>query len=206
MRRSSTPRFQRALLSHADARGGSELVRRHARRLPLYLEGVALHHTLEAALRPQCELARADGDAPCAAAAQARADPVPVAAAHGRRSRASRHVHPDVEPGPSLQLRVSPSELVRAGDLRARATTTWRCASPITRLLRAAGGDRALVYVRNHGPSGRYHGNYTDAALKDWARSIDGWRRQGRDVWCFFDNDVARRTGRCSTAARFLDA
>ncbi len=48
----------------------------------------------------------------------------------------------------------------------------------------------SFVYVRNHGPSGRYHGSYSDAALKDWAESIVGWRRGGRDVWCFFDNDV----------------
>ena len=46
------------------------------------------------------------------------------------------------------------------------------------------------VYVRNHGPSGRYHGSYSDAALKDWAKHIRKWRSQGRAVWCFFDNDV----------------
>lgn len=46
------------------------------------------------------------------------------------------------------------------------------------------------VYVRNHGPSGRYHGSYSDDALKDWARSIRGWRKAGCGVWCFFDNDV----------------
>jgi uncharacterized protein YecE (DUF72 family) len=46
------------------------------------------------------------------------------------------------------------------------------------------------VYVRNHGPSGRYHGSYSDAALKDWARSMRKWLREGHDVWCFFDNDV----------------
>ena len=46
------------------------------------------------------------------------------------------------------------------------------------------------VYIRNHGPSGRYHGSYSNAALADWASSIRKWRTQGRDVWCFFDNDV----------------
>jgi uncharacterized protein YecE (DUF72 family) len=46
------------------------------------------------------------------------------------------------------------------------------------------------VYVRNHGPSGRYHGSYSDEALGDWAGAISGWRSEGRDVWCFFDNDV----------------
>jgi uncharacterized protein YecE (DUF72 family) len=45
------------------------------------------------------------------------------------------------------------------------------------------------VYVRGHGPEGRYHGHYSDAALGDWARQIQAWRRQKRDVWCFFDND-----------------
>ncbi|MFC3642631.1 DUF72 domain-containing protein [Aquibium oceanicum] len=46
------------------------------------------------------------------------------------------------------------------------------------------------VYVRNHGPGGRYQGSYSDAALKSWAKSIARWRGEGRDVWCFFDNDV----------------
>ena len=26
--------------------------------------------------------------------------------------------------------------------------------------------------------------------LASWARDIRNWQRQGRDVWCFFDNDV----------------
>lgn len=47
-----------------------------------------------------------------------------------------------------------------------------------------------FVYVRGHGPSGRYHGSYGDAALTDWARHIRRWRREGRDVFCFFDNDI----------------
>lgn len=47
-----------------------------------------------------------------------------------------------------------------------------------------------IVYVRNHGPSGRYHGSYSDDALADWAKSIRAWRKEGREVWIFFDNDV----------------
>lgn len=53
---------------------------------------------------------------------------------------------------------------------------------------RAATAD--WVYVRNHGPSGRYHGSYSDEALRGWAKSIRAWRREGRAVWCFFDNDI----------------
>ena len=46
-----------------------------------------------------------------------------------------------------------------------------------------------FVYVRGHGPTGRYHGHYPEATLAAWSQSITGWRAQGRDVYCFFDND-----------------
>jgi uncharacterized protein YecE (DUF72 family) len=45
------------------------------------------------------------------------------------------------------------------------------------------------VYVRGHGPGGRYRGHYPEATLRAWARDIRRWRRQRRDVYCFFDND-----------------
>ena len=46
------------------------------------------------------------------------------------------------------------------------------------------------VYIRNHGSSGHYHGNYSDDALSDWASFIGTCRAKGLDIWCFFDNDV----------------
>lgn len=46
------------------------------------------------------------------------------------------------------------------------------------------------VYVRLHGANGRYHGNYSPQALGGWARRMREWRGEGREVWCFFDNDV----------------
>lgn len=46
------------------------------------------------------------------------------------------------------------------------------------------------VYVRLHGTSGRYHGSYSPQALGSWAHDMRRWRGEGRDVWCFFDNDV----------------
>jgi uncharacterized protein YecE (DUF72 family) len=48
----------------------------------------------------------------------------------------------------------------------------------------------SFVYVRGHGPSGRYHGSYSDEALKRWARKMRCYKRSGRDVFCYFDNDV----------------
>lgn len=47
-----------------------------------------------------------------------------------------------------------------------------------------------FVYIRGHGPSGRYHGSYDDAALATWAGRIRAWQEGGRDVCCFFDNDI----------------
>lgn len=45
------------------------------------------------------------------------------------------------------------------------------------------------VYVRGHGPTGRYKGRYPAATLKQWARHIRRWRRERRRVYCYFDND-----------------
>jgi uncharacterized protein YecE (DUF72 family) len=45
------------------------------------------------------------------------------------------------------------------------------------------------VYVRLHGPTGRYHGHYRAAALKTLVKAITRWHREGRDVYVYFDND-----------------
>ena len=46
-----------------------------------------------------------------------------------------------------------------------------------------------FVYVRGHGPGGRYKGHYRPAALGNWAKRIKSWRKQGCDVFVYFDND-----------------
>lgn len=48
-----------------------------------------------------------------------------------------------------------------------------------------------FVYVRLHGPAGRYRGSYSGAALSRWTNQIAAWRGSGRDVYCYFDNDEA---------------
>jgi uncharacterized protein YecE (DUF72 family) len=65
-----------------------------------------------------------------------------------------------------------------------------------------------FVYLRLHGDKELYASGYSDAALDDWARRIESWRRgtqvgdarlaaasngrarARRDVYCYFDNDV----------------
>lgn len=45
------------------------------------------------------------------------------------------------------------------------------------------------VYVRGHGPSGRYHGSYPARTLRRWADAIAAWRERRREVFVYFDND-----------------
>ncbi|MTV13084.1 MULTISPECIES: DUF72 domain-containing protein [Bradyrhizobium] len=46
-----------------------------------------------------------------------------------------------------------------------------------------------FVYVRGHGPGGRYRGHYKAGELSDWAKRIRSWKRQGCDIYVYFDND-----------------
>jgi uncharacterized protein YecE (DUF72 family) len=47
-----------------------------------------------------------------------------------------------------------------------------------------------FVYLRGHGPGGRYFGRYGAEALNDWAAHIKGWQAKGLAVFCYFDNDI----------------
>lgn len=45
------------------------------------------------------------------------------------------------------------------------------------------------VYVRLHGPQGAYAGKYDAKTLAGWMGAFSTWMRQGREVYCYFDND-----------------
>jgi uncharacterized protein YecE (DUF72 family) len=45
------------------------------------------------------------------------------------------------------------------------------------------------IYLRGHGPDGRYKDHYPDRILRAWARHIGKWRREPRSVFVYFDND-----------------
>ena len=59
------------------------------------------------------------------------------------------------------------------------------------------------VYVRGHGPGGRYKDNYPDKTLRDWARDVAKWRRQRRTVFVYFDND--QKSAAPADARRLMD-
>jgi len=49
-----------------------------------------------------------------------------------------------------------------------------------------------FVYIRLHGPENLpYKGQYETKTLAGWAGAISTWSAQGRDVFCYFDNDEA---------------
>ncbi len=45
------------------------------------------------------------------------------------------------------------------------------------------------VYVRGHGPTGRYYDRYPKQTLKRWTQAIESWRQTDREVYVYFDND-----------------
>jgi uncharacterized protein YecE (DUF72 family) len=47
-----------------------------------------------------------------------------------------------------------------------------------------------IIYIRFHGATGRYAGNYPDAVLQDWAEWIKQHRKKVRGVYVYFNNDA----------------
>jgi uncharacterized protein YecE (DUF72 family) len=43
--------------------------------------------------------------------------------------------------------------------------------------------------IRFHGPSGRYHGNYSLNMLKDWAQRLKQWGSLLSRMYVYFNND-----------------
>jgi uncharacterized protein YecE (DUF72 family) len=47
-----------------------------------------------------------------------------------------------------------------------------------------------VAYVRFHGGAGKYWGRYSDEGLLSWSDWLLAQSRQGRAVWCYFNNDI----------------
>jgi len=48
-----------------------------------------------------------------------------------------------------------------------------------------------FAYVRLHGPKGAYQGRYSREVLQSWAQILKTWLSQGKQIYCYFDNDEA---------------
>jgi uncharacterized protein YecE (DUF72 family) len=48
-----------------------------------------------------------------------------------------------------------------------------------------------FLYLRLHGPEGAYRGRYDHRVLDEWADFCSSWNSQGKEIFCYFDNDEA---------------
>jgi uncharacterized protein YecE (DUF72 family) len=48
-----------------------------------------------------------------------------------------------------------------------------------------------LIYIRLHGPSGPYQGQYDEDTLAGWADDLLNRAKEGKEIYCYFDNDQA---------------
>jgi len=48
-----------------------------------------------------------------------------------------------------------------------------------------------FIYIRLHGPGDAYQGQYDKTTLAGWAGAFATWARQGKEIFCYFDNDEA---------------
>lgn len=60
-------------------------------------------------------------------------------------------------------------------------------AASATPLYKVAGD---FVYLRFHGPEPRYRGDYKDQFLRKYAEYINGWIKEGKTVFVYFNNTV----------------
>ncbi len=46
------------------------------------------------------------------------------------------------------------------------------------------------IYIRLHGPDNqKYQGNYTKHQLNSWVEKFHKWAKEGKKIFCYFDND-----------------
>jgi uncharacterized protein YecE (DUF72 family) len=60
-----------------------------------------------------------------------------------------------------------------------------------------------FVYIRFHGTTGKYAGNYPDHLLQRWAEQIQCWRNI-REVYAYFNNDIGGHAVRNAKTLRAM--
>jgi uncharacterized protein YecE (DUF72 family) len=64
------------------------------------------------------------------------------------------------------------------------------CLADMPRCPIVAPNNASFVYLRRHGPGGRYRGCYSERHLTEDAVRIRAWLDTGRDVYVYFNNDL----------------
>jgi len=47
-----------------------------------------------------------------------------------------------------------------------------------------------IIYIRFHGSTGRYEGNYSKSALQNWAKWLKERTKQVQSIYAYFNNDI----------------
>ncbi|RYY76461.1 MAG: DUF72 domain-containing protein [Gammaproteobacteria bacterium] len=63
-----------------------------------------------------------------------------------------------------------------------------------------------LAYFRFHGPTGRYSGSYDDDFLSRYARQIKDWKKQGKDIYVYFNNTIGDALKNAQLLQRFIES
>jgi uncharacterized protein YecE (DUF72 family) len=62
-----------------------------------------------------------------------------------------------------------------------------------------------FVYLRFHGPEGRYKGSYGDGILYEYSMYIQEWQQEGKTVYVYFNNTAGDALQNLETLKRYLD-
>ncbi|WP_461452090.1 DUF72 domain-containing protein [Mucilaginibacter sp.] len=62
-----------------------------------------------------------------------------------------------------------------------------------------------LVYLRFHGPDGKYKGSYSDEFLAEYATYINDWLADGKSVYTYFNNTMGKALQNLMTLKSLID-
>jgi len=62
-----------------------------------------------------------------------------------------------------------------------------------------------IVYLRFHGPGGRYRGSYEDDFLHEYAGFINSWKEEGKIVYVYFNNTMGDAVKNLLTLNNYLN-
>ncbi|KAA5536155.1 DUF72 domain-containing protein [Taibaiella lutea] len=64
--------------------------------------------------------------------------------------------------------------------------------------------DTGFLYLRFHGPDGKYRGSYDDAFLQEKAALVKQYLSKGKDVYAYFNNTMGNALGNLDTFMRMV--
>jgi uncharacterized protein YecE (DUF72 family) len=60
------------------------------------------------------------------------------------------------------------------------------------------------IYLRFHGPGGKYRGSYDDPILQEYSTYIREWQEEGKTVFVYFNNTMGDAVQNLATLNTFV--